>query len=228
MKSDPVIRKGRGGVPRVRMPGLVTQAELARTLGVTPVNIIRAIELGRLKPTAFDGDDRAWFDEAEAVATYNANTRRRIDKASAASNAPALDGIPAAPTPPTPADTSTEDGDEAPGAGGDEAPGAGGAESYNEARRRLAIADANKRELEVAERKGALVARDSVVRALTAAGTSLKDRLSGLGARLAAGLAAETDPRKTKEAIDDAVREALIALRRDIEKALPVVKEAQP
>lgn len=212
MNAPPVTRKGRGGVPRVRMPGLITQAELARVLGVTPVNIIRAIELGRLKPTAFDGDDRAWFDEAEAVATYNANTRRKIDKASAASNATTI-GAPSTPSGEAPTD---EDGAPA------------GAESYNEARRRLAIADANKREIEVHERKGALVARDSVVRALTAAGTQLKDRLSGLGARLAVGLAAESDPRKTKETIDDAVREALIALRRDIESALPAAREDKP
>jgi len=213
MNAEPVARKGRGGVPRVRMPGLITQAELARALGVTPVNILRAIELGRLKPTAFDADDRAWFDEASAVAQYNANTRRKIDKASAASGAATLPGLGGAPAAPPAEDAPTDEA---------EAPGA---ESYNEARRRLAIADANKRELEVHERKGALVSRESVIRALVAAGTSLKDRLSGLGARLAAGLAAETDPRKTKETIDDAVREALVALRRDIETAIPAAKD---
>jgi len=165
-----------------------------------------------------DGEGRRWFDPVAGVADYNTATRRKVregPRVLADGTVSAHHSEPAAAAPPA-VEAPTDEGDPP------------GAESYNEARRRLAIADANKRELEVSERKGALVSRESVIRALVAAGTSLKDRLSGLGARLAAGLAAETDPRKTKETIDDAVREALVALRRDIEKALPVVKEAQP
>ena len=205
------------GPPKTRPEGLVTQSELARLLDVKPTNVGRLLDLGRLKPALVDGEGRRWFDPVAGVADYNKATRRKVREdarilqdgtVSAHHSAPA----PALTTPP--AEVAAPDDAEAPGA-----------ESYNEARRRLAIADANKRELEVSERKGALVSRESVIRALVAAGTSLKDRLSGLGARLAAGLAAETDPRKTKETIDDAVREALVALRRDIEAAIPAAKE---
>lgn len=205
------------GPPKTRPDGLVTQSELARLLDVKPTNVGRLLDLGRLKPALVDGEGRRWFDPVAGVADYNKATRRKVREdarilqdgtVSAHHSAPA----PALTTPP--AEVAAPDDAEAPGA-----------ESYNEARRRLAIADANKRELEVSERKGALVSRESVIRALVAAGTSLKDRLSGLGARLAAGLAAETDPRKTKETIDDAVREALVALRRDIEAAIPAAKE---
>jgi len=165
-----------------------------------------------------DGEGRRWFDPVAGVADYNTATRRKVREDARILQDGTVSAHHSAPAPPPPAAPPAEDA----AADDTEAPGA---ESYNEARRRLAIADANKRELEVAERKGALVSRESVIRALVAAGTSLKDRLSGLGARLAAGLAAETDPRKTKETIDDAVREALVALRRDIEAAIPAAKD---
>jgi hypothetical protein len=187
-------------------------------LDVKPTNVGRLLELKRLQPALVDGEGRRWFDPVAGVADYNTATRRKVREAARVLADGTISAHHSDPAPTPHVVEASTDGDEQPP----------GAESYNEARRRLAIADANKRELEVAERKGALVARESVVRALTAAGTSLKDRLSGLGARLAAGLAAETDPRKTKEAIDDAVREALIALRRDIEKAIPAAKDGAP
>lgn len=204
------------GPPKTRPDGLVTSSELARLLDIRPSGVGRLLDLGRLKPDLVDADGRKWFDPVAGVATYNAATRRKVREEGRVLADGTVNERPAqaSPTAPPAAEVPTDE---------DGAPA--GAESYNEARRRLAIADANKREIEVHERKGALVARDSVVRALTAAGTQLKDRLSGLGARLAAGLAAESDPRKTKETIDDAVREALIALRRDIESALPSARE---
>ena len=209
------------GPPKTRPEGLVTQSELARLLDVKPTNVGRLLDLGRLKPALVDGEGRRWFDPVAGVADYNKATRRKVREDARILQDGTVSAHHSTPAPPSPAAPPAEDTptDEA------EAPGA---ESYNEARRRLAIADANKRELEVHERKGALVSRESVIRALVAAGTSLKDRLSGLGARLAAGLAAESDPRKTKETIDDAVREALIALRRDIESALPAAKDGTP
>lgn len=206
------------GPPKTRPDGLVTSSELARLLDIRPSGVGRLLDLGRLKPDLIDDSGRKWFDPVAGVATYNAATRRKVrDEGRVLADGTVVER-PAPPPPPPPAAATAE------AAAPDDAE-APGAESYNEARRRLAIADANKRELEVAERKGALVSRESVIRALVAAGTSLKDRLSGLGARLAAGLAAETDPRKAKETIDDAVREALVALRRDIEAAIPAAKD---
>lgn len=208
------------GPAKTRPEGFVTASELARLLDVKPSSVGRLLDLGRLKPDLIDGEGRRWFDPVAGVATYNAAVRRKVREGPRilADGTVSAHHSEPAPTAQPPATEAPTDEDGAPV----------GAESYNEARRRLAIADANKREIEVHERKGALVARDSVVRALTAAGTQLKDRLSGLGARLAAGLAAESDPRKTKETIDDAVREALIALRRDIETALPAAREDKP
>lgn len=206
------------GPPKHRPAGLVTTSELARLLDVRSCNVSRLIELGRLKAALEDGDGRRWFDPVAGVAAYNAAVRRKVREAPRILADGTVSEHHSTPAPPPPAAPTAE------AAAPDDAE-APGAESYNEARRRLAIADANKRELEVAERKGALVSRESVIRALVAAGTSLKDRLSGLGARLAAGLAAESDPRKTKETIDDAVREALVALRRDIEAAIPAAKD---
>lgn len=210
------------GPPKTRPEGLVTSSELARLLDIRPSGVGRLLDLGRLKPDFVDDTGRKWFDPVAGVATYNAATRRKVREEGRVLADGTVNERPAQAAPPAPAAPA------APPAEFDAQPGTdepAEAESYNEARRRLAIADANKRELEVAERKGALVSRESVIRALVAAGTSLKDRLSGLGARLAAGLAAETDPRKTKETIDDAVREALVALRRDIEAAIPAAKD---
>jgi len=207
--------KARGKVSdRNRPEGMSTATELARHLGVTPADISAARKRG-LVPDLVDAADRAWYRIPEAADRYNAITRRRTTVRSMRAQAQQVAPLEAGASPPTPTEV-----DQRPG-GPERLPG----ETYEQARLRLTVAEANKRELEVATKRGELIPREAVLTALGAAATVLKDGLSAFGSRFAQQLANEPDPRRCKEIIDDGARALLVGMRTDLERKLPALRD---
>ena len=194
-------RRQATGKPKVIPPGYVTTETMLREIGGTRATLDKLMVQGRMSPHLVDGDNRRWWVLERARAEWAALVRAkatpgRVTRAleARAAGAEPPPGLPAALTsaPPPP-------------------PGALPGETYDEARKRLAVADANKREIEVREKRGQLIDKAAVLRVLESAGLALKAELSTLGARLAQPLAAETDARRCREVIDDEARRALEA-----------------
>ena len=94
-------------------------------------------------------------------------------------------------------------------------------ESYQDARTRLARADADKRELEVAQKRGELVDVEAVQRALESIALTLRDSLQAIGARVAGELSTTTNARRCREIVDDEVRRCVAAASAQMRVAVP-------
>lgn len=88
--------------------------------------------------------------------------------------------------------------------------------SYTEARRRREVAEATTAELRLAELAGTLVLREAVDRMLFLAARVMRDQMLAIAPRLAAPLAAMTDPKAIELRIGDDVRIALHAFARTL------------
>jgi hypothetical protein len=84
--------------------------------------------------------------------------------------------------------------------------------SYNEARRRRELAEANIAEMKQAELEGLLIRADAVRQAWAGKITTARDALLQIPSRLAPVLTMETDLIKTTQLLEDAVRQALAEL----------------
>lgn len=221
MVTPPRSKPAAGRAKAPPRPGLGTTADLLRALGVARPSVDHARANGNITPALIDSDGRVWWDIAATVADYGRNVRRRIDAIGnttmpGSAEVKAAIAAAAAANP----DTPPTEVDQRPG-GPERLPG----ETYEQARLRLTVAEANKRELEVATKRGELIPREAVLSALTAAATVLKDGLSAFGSRFAQQLANEPDPRRCKEIIDDGARALLVGMRSDLERKLPALRD---
>lgn len=82
-------------------------------------------------------------------------------------------------------------------------------ESFDVARTRREVAAADLLELELAEARGDLLRRDVMEQTVGALATSTREAVLQVVARLAALLAAETDPVKVRHMLDAELRQAL-------------------
>ncbi len=172
----------------------MTQLEIAAALDLSPAVICRLVKRGM--PTDCPASADQWRRQ-------NVRARVRVERAAAASEptapagfaAPSSSFIAPPPAPPSPARPHAETlPTEC---------------SYQEARRRDAVASAEIRELEVAELRGDLVRRATVVAALGRRVASLREALLQMPARLVPQLAATTDPIKMDQLLRDEVTRAL-------------------
>ncbi len=193
-------------------PGLGTTADLLRAIGVGRASLDHAWHNGHITPALTDDDGRVWWDVARAAADYNSRVRRRTDTLGNAT-LPGSAAVKAA--------LAAETGDESPESIGrterERRPG----ESYQDARTRLARADADKRELEVRQKRDELVEAAAVTRALESIAIGLRDSLSSIGARIAGQLAVESDARRCREVVDDEVRRCLASASKAIRESVP-------
>ena len=162
---------------------LVTQAEYARRRGVDPTTVRDAIRAGRI--SLIDGR----IDPAVADVQWQRNTRARARNV----------GSVQAPQVPPPA------GGQHAGA----APEPAGRESYDEARRRRELAEANLAELKLAELRGELLRADAVRAQVAKLAAGLREGLLQIPPRLAPVLAAGADAAKVQDALADALRQVL-------------------
>lgn len=89
---------------------------------------------------------------------------------------------------------------------------AGGDVDLAEAKRRRAVAEAELAELDLAERRGDLLARDDVDAAMTGAFARVRARMLALPSAVAAAAADEAEPGRVQALLADAVHEALAEL----------------
>ena len=171
----------------------MTQLEIAAALDLSPAVICRLVKRGM--PTDCPASAEQWRRQ-------NVRARVRVERAAAESDsepsavfAPPPSFIAPPPAPPSPARPYT-----------DNPPAAC---SYQEARRRDAVASAEIRELEVAELRGDLVRRAAVVAALGRRVASLREALLQMPARLVPQLAATTDPIEMDQLLREEVTRAL-------------------
>lgn len=84
---------------------------------------------------------------------------------------------------------------------------------------RLAIAKAESQELQTAQDRGELVPGDATDRTVIALATMVSSRIQSLGQRTAPRLAAESEPARCQEIVDEAATEALLELSEAAEEA---------
>lgn len=224
-----IVRPGKPGrtAAHLRPPGLASSPEVARAIGIATQSFVAAAGRHGITPATMGQDGRPYWDLDKTVALYRARVRSKVDNYGAGHNfGPSTTRVTDHPvTDPLVTDPPVTDDD----ASGDEPPDipptppvrqqAG--ETYAEARTRTARAQADKLELEVKARRGELVPREDVERALEAVALGLREQLMGTGARLAGVLAAERDARKVRETIEDALRDALRAAADRIAGSVP-------
>lgn len=165
-------------------PNRVTKSEYAKLRGCAPSAVTRAIKEGRITTIQVDG--RELIEVAVADIQWQSNTRPRADSSSAGT-----------PLPSAPMVVANEVGLQT---------------SYEEARRRRELAEANLAEMKQAEMQGTLIRTDAVRRAWAAKITGARDALLQIPSRLAPVLAAETDLVHVTRLLEDALRQALADL----------------
>lgn len=220
-----IVRPGKPGrtAAHLRPPGLASSPEVARAIGIATQSFVAAAGRHGITPETMGQDGRPYWDLDKTVALYRARVRSKVDNYGAGHNFG-----PSATTrvhdqlvtdhPATDDDASSDEPTDIPPTP-PVRPQAG--ETYAEARTRTARAQADKLELEVKARRGELVPREDVERALEAVALGLREQLMGTGARLAGVLAAERDARKVRETIEDALRDALRAAADRIAGSVP-------
>lgn len=165
-------------------PNRVTKSEYAKLRGCAPSAVTRAIKEGRITTIQVDG--RELIEVAVADIQWQSNTRPRADSSSA--------GAPMAAAPMVVANE------------------VGSQTSYEEARRRRELAEANLAEMKQAEMQGTLIRTDAVRSAWAAKITGARDALLQIPSRLAPVVAAETDLVRVTGLLEDALRQALAEL----------------
>ena len=158
---------------------LLTQAEYARHRDCSREAVRKAVVAGRI--TTF-GPDKL-IDPGLADAQWARNTRVRISETSAPTAAPPVAVIVA------------NEVDHA--------------QSYEDARRRRELAEANIAEMKQAEMEGLLIRADAVRSAWAAKITGARDALLQIPSRLAPVLTADTDLVSVTGLLEDALRQAL-------------------
>ena len=188
---------------------------MLRALGVTRTSLDRQIVNGNVAPAMVDEDGRKWWDRDKTLADYSANVRRKVDTVGNATEPGSAEvraalGIGSGPEPDDAGESrSRVERERLEG------------ESYQDARTRLARADADKRELEVAQKRGELVDVEAVQRALESIALTLRDSLQAIGARVAGELSTTTDARRCREIVDDEVRRCVAAASAQMRVAVP-------
>ncbi len=168
-------------------PNRVTKSEYAKLRGCAPSAVTRAIKEGRITTVAIDGRDL--IEVAVADIQWQTNTRARADSTSAAA---------------------------APLAGVIVANEVGRTPSYEDARRRRELAEANIAEMKQAEMEGVLIRADAVRSAWAAKITGARDALLQIPSRLAPVLAAELDLVNVTGLLEDALRQALADMSTEV------------
>jgi len=157
--------------------------------GCAPSAVTRAIKEGRITTVTIDG--RELIEVAVADIQWQQNTRARVDSSSASevSAAPAVIV----------------------------AHEVGARVSYEDARRRRELAEAEIAEMKQAEMAGTLIRADAVRSAWAAKITGARDALLQIPSRLAPVLAAEGDLVKVTALLEDELRQALAELSTPVE-----------
>ena len=171
-------------------PNRVTKSEYAKLRGCAPSAVTRAIKEGRITTVVIDG--RELIEVAVADIQWQRNTRARVDS-SATTAAPLASVI-----------VANE---------------VGRGQSYEDARRRRELAEANIAEMQQAEMEGVLIRADAVRSAWAAKITGARDALLQIPSRLAPVLAAEADMAKVTALLEDELRQALADLSTPVEAA---------
>jgi len=174
---------------------------------ITRQAVQKALRTGRLEGCAEKDARGHWHIEKHAAdAAWEAASDPTQKRARKAGGAPRRD-----PTPPLPGVDDEERAGERP-----HAPSTGGGEELTHARAsaRYTGAKAELAELELRRKLGELVPAAEVRGTLFRLGRKLRDRLQGIPNRIAAELAAESEPRKVHLALSAAIAQALEDLDR--------------
>ena len=150
--------------------------------------VTKAIQEGRITTVMVDG--REMIDPEVADIQWQRNTRARADSTSATEAAAAPMVI-----------VANE---------------VGRGQSYEDARRRRELAEANIAEMKQAEMEGLLIRADAVRSAWAAKITGARDALLQIPSRLAPVLAAESDLVKVTALLEDELRQALAELSAEV------------
>lgn len=169
-------------------PNRVTKSEYAALRGCAPSAVTRAIKEGRITTVKVDG--RELIEVAVADIQWQQNTRARVDSSSAAEVAAAPAVIVAHEV--------------------------GGRVSYEDARRRRELAEANIAEMKQAEMEGLLIRADAVRAAWAAKITGARDALLQIPSRVAPVLAAATDLVEVTHVLEEELRRALADLSAEV------------
>ncbi len=165
---------------------LITQAEYARRRGVDPTSVRDAIKAGRI--TLIDG--KIDPDVADVQWARNSRARVRTGQEPPVRNPthPQTHGLPA---------------------GDDDPITAPRLLTYEEARRRRELAEAQKAELQLAELQGDLIRTADVRAAYAKRAAGLREALLQIPARLAAVVAAEGDQAKCHDILQGELHQVL-------------------
>lgn len=168
--------------------GLITQAEYARRRGCSREAVRRAVEQGRI--TAWGA--KKLVHPVLADSQWQENSRARAGSTPATAGAAAAGGSSGAP-PAAPASEEKDDG-------------------YSAFRARREAADAELKEMELAQRRGELVSVSEIRAKLGERLGQVREQLLQLPARLAPLMVGETDQARLQTLLDDELRAALARL----------------
>lgn len=158
---------------------LVTKSKYAEMRGCAASAVTKAIQEGRITTVASNG--REMIDPSVADIQWQRNTRARVDSSSALESAAQLAAAPA--------DLPRE--------------------SYEEARRRRELAEAQIAELKLQEQMGGLVRLGEVRAAMASKVSAMREALLQIPSRLVPLLAAESDPAQIHSLLELELMQAL-------------------
>lgn len=162
----------------------VSQAAIGRALGMSPANITKLKKQGM--PVDSVESAQAW-----RMARQNVAARKPVP---GQHNKAALPPLPAV-------ESTATDLDDIPMG-----------EGHDEARTRLRISEANLSEMREAEERGQLIRVDAVKAALSVAMATARESLLQIPSRLAALLAANSDPASVQNLLHSEIHQALVEL----------------
>lgn len=198
-------------MPKVDGPALVTQAEYARRRGVSREAVRKAVDAGRISVL---GNDKL-IDPAVADIQWEQNSRKRVAPPGKV-DAPAAGQTPAAPpAAQRAAEDLVEAAANAAGAeGAEEPPTPKAGPTYQDARTRREIAEAEEAEMRAAKTAGRLIEKPPAVTATYTAFRGLRDSCMMLGRKLSPSLAAMSNAREIQLLIEQGMRDAFEAFRK--------------
>lgn len=158
---------------------LVSKSKYAEMRGCAPSAVTKAIAEGRI--TTVQSDGREMIDPEVADIQWQRNTRARIDSTSATEASRAVIV----------------------------AHEVGARETYEDARRRRELAEAQIAELKLLEQMGSLVRLTEVRSAMAAKVAAMREALMQIPSRLVPVLAAESDPAKIHASLESELVQAL-------------------